>query len=311
MESFQPSLCEASILVFVYSPFMLCEFSSWTEKQMNYARAIYLVGRSHRQIAYSESERAEIICFILYMMSINKEIASCVRFENYLGTFAMQSDVCLGKNLQRICKFLKYRPLTEDETMACNKLLACVWSGRANNSYTQKILDGLLNVMVSGIDTGLLKVIINGIVAEKPEEFGDLYVEVGGIDIGNLQVNVDGVYPVESGNLNVGIRGIETGFLKINTRGITRSQDSMFGNILMTINGIETGRVKVHINGIVDKQKDIGNLFVHTGGIKTGFVKVNVDGLPEKSPDNTDGQLLMTVSGIETGTLEVLIDDVI
>ena len=265
---------------------------------MDYARAIYLIGRSHRQAGYDASERSEIILFILFMMSISREIASCVRFENCLGTFAMQSDVCLGKNLQRICKFLKYRPMTKEETTACNRLLASVWAGRANNSYTQKIIDGLLNV-------------INGIVAEKPEEFGDLYVEVGGIDIGNLQVNVDGVYPVESGNLNVGIRGIETGFLKINTMGITRSQDAMFGNILTTVNGIETGRMKVHINGIVDKQKDIGNLFVHTGGIKTGFVKVNVDGLPEKSPDNTDGQLLMTVSGIETGTLEVLIDDVI
>lgn len=278
---------------------------------MDYARAIYLVGRSHRQIAYDDSERAEIISFILFMMTIRKEVRQVVRFENYEGTFAMQSDVCLGKNLQRICKFLKYSHLTEEETTICNKLLACTWAGRQNNSYTQKILDGLLNVRVSGIDIGLLKVIINGIIAEKPEEFGDLHVEVNGIETGNLKVNVGGIYPVQSGNLNVGIRGIETGFLKISPRGITRNHEVMLGNILTTVNGIETGRVKVHVNGIIDRQKDVGNLFVHTDGIKTGFVKVNVDGLSEKSPDNTDGQLLMTVGGIETGTLEVLIEDII
>ena len=53
------------------------------------------------------------------------------------------------------------------ETTACNGLLESVWTRCANNLYTQNIIDGLLNVKVSGIGIGLLKVMINGIIRER------------------------------------------------------------------------------------------------------------------------------------------------
>lgn len=144
---------------------------------MNYARAIYLIGRSHRQVGYDDAERAEIICFIAAMAASRPEIAQVIRLENYSGGFEMQSDVCLGKNLQRICKFIKYSPLTDVETTLCDSLFECVWNGRMIGSYARKIAAGILEVLINGLGNqhGWLEVLIDGI------ETGQLEVAVNGI----------------------------------------------------------------------------------------------------------------------------------
>ena len=142
---------------------------------MDYSRAIYLIGRSHRQLAYDQSERAEIIAFIVSMAILNPCVRQVVRLENTFSGFWMQSDVCLGKNLQRICKFIKYRPLTADERTLCDSLFEALWNGRWCNGYTkpegsssepdipEEPKEGMLEVNIDGIDTGFLQIIVDGI----------------------------------------------------------------------------------------------------------------------------------------------------
>lgn len=277
--------------------------------EMDTARAVYLVGRSHRQLPYTTDERTEIIAFITAMALLHPPVRQVVRLENTEGGFAMQSDTCLGKNLQRICRFIKYRQLTKEESTACNRLLACVWAGRSSNSYS-RIIDGLLNVLVSGIDIGALKVAIDGIARNLHEQDGILNVGVDGIETGFLKVGVN-VEPVQEGHLAVHVKGVDTGFLKVRANGLHgNGQHGLLGSILARIDGLSTGHLKVVVNGLPESTDAMkGNLLVHMDGIETGFLKVNANGLSDSAMDGLLGQLMMNVNGIETGTLQVAVAD--
>lgn len=89
-----------------------------------YSRYVYNIGRTSRQMAYSDNEFAAIRSFITSILSSRPEIAYKVNLKNLNSskTYENQNFMSTGVMLQIIGRNLKLYSLSADEKLLCDSL---------------------------------------------------------------------------------------------------------------------------------------------------------------------------------------------
>lgn len=122
-----------------------------------YAREVYLVGRSVKFRAFTAKERTAIIEFINKMVGTRPAYAGLINLKagnppvgQYVGEgeerklelsgLEKQNDYSLGRMIQKIGRLLKVQFCTEEEKEFCDALFAAT-DGRRNQSYNNYVTD--------------------------------------------------------------------------------------------------------------------------------------------------------------------------
>lgn len=107
-----------------------------------YAREVYLVGRSVKFRTFTEKERTAVIEFITKMIGTRPAYVPYVNLkaDNPGRELALQNDYALGKMVQKLGRSLKIQFCTEEEKAFCDALFEAT-DGRRNQEYTGYVTD--------------------------------------------------------------------------------------------------------------------------------------------------------------------------
>ena len=107
-----------------------------------YAREVYLVGRSVKFRTFTEKERTAVIEFITKMIGTRPAYVPYVNLkaDNPGRELALQNDYALGKMIQKLGRSLKIQFCTEEEKAFCDALFEAT-DGRRNQEYTGYVTD--------------------------------------------------------------------------------------------------------------------------------------------------------------------------
>ena len=107
-----------------------------------YAREVYLVGRSVKFRTFTEKERTAVIEFITKMIGTRPAYVPYINLkaDNPGRELALQNDYALGKMIQKIGRSLKIQFCTEEEKVFCDALFEAT-DGRRNQEYNGYVTD--------------------------------------------------------------------------------------------------------------------------------------------------------------------------
>ena len=107
-----------------------------------YAREVYLVGRSVKFRTFTEKERTAVIEFITKMIGTRPAYVPYVNLkaDNPGRELALQNDYALGKMIQKLGRSLKIQFCTEEEKDFCDALFEAT-DGRRNQEYNGYVTD--------------------------------------------------------------------------------------------------------------------------------------------------------------------------
>ena len=107
-----------------------------------YAREVYLVGRSVKFRTFTEKERTAVIEFITKMIGTRPAYVPYINLkaDNPGRELALQNDYALGKMVQKLGRSLKIQFCTEEEKAFCDALFEAT-DGRRNQEYNGYVTD--------------------------------------------------------------------------------------------------------------------------------------------------------------------------
>ena len=121
-----------------------------------YSRYVYNVGRTSRQMAYSDNELAAIRSFITSILASRPEIAYKINLKNLNSskTYANQNFMSTGLMLQVIGRNLKLYSLSTDEKSLCDSLFEITGERKNKRVLPYFTISGSVSPTSSGSISG-------------------------------------------------------------------------------------------------------------------------------------------------------------